>query len=474
MQDSAIISEKMKKDLASAAKVLKNAKDILIVAHIDADGISSAAIASKTCERLGKEFEVHFAKKMDDATIDIINFSKRSAVWIVDLGSGYLSRYDRAGIVVTDHHVPDTNCKKRGQTRLDSFLLENRIEHVNLHVYGMDGSSEGCGATMTYLLSREIDGANRDLAYLSVIGACGDIQEQAGAGLIGLNRIALDDAIEAGDVEEEKDIKLFGRMTRPLVQFLQYGNDPIMEGLSDNNSGCNKLLADLDIPLKEKGRLRVWDDLLDDEKERLCDAILDTVDPNESYRMFGPVYTLVKFGRKGGLRDAKEFATTLNSCGRYDDAPTGIRICFGDESAVADAEDNRAEHRRNISAAIQYVKKNDLIKVRRFIQYFDAGSEIKETVVGIVAGMILNTEGFRRDLPMFAFAVADDGTKVSARADRSLGERGLDLSIVMKTAAEAVGGYGGGHNVAAGATIPEDKKEEFLDIVEDIVASQII
>ena len=40
-------------------------------------------------------------------------------------------------------------------------------------------------------------------------------------------------------------------------------------------------------------------------------------------------------------------------------------------------------------------------------------------------------------------------------------------------ASERVGGYGGGHNVAAGATIPEDKKEEFLDIVEDMVRSQL-
>ena len=73
-----------------------------------------------------------------------------------------------------------------------------------------------------------------------------------------------------------------------------------------------------------------------------------------------------------------------------------------------------------------------------------------------------------------AFAMADDGVKVSARADKSLGERGLDLSRIMSEASEKVGGYGGGHNVAAGATIPPSKKEEFLDIVEDIVSSQIV
>jgi RecJ-like exonuclease len=75
---------------------------------------------------------------------------------------------------------------------------------------------------------------------------------------------------------------------------------------------------------------------------------------------------------------------------------------------------------------------------------------------------------------MIAFAEAEDGIKVSARADRSLGDRGLDLSVVMSTAAQLVGGFGGGHNVAAGATIPPGKEKEFLDAVEDIVASQVI
>ena len=151
----------------------------------------------------------------------------------------------------------------------------------------------------------------------------------------------------------------------------------------------------------------------------------------------------------------------------------GDTALFGDMVAVKDAGNNRAEHRRNISAALQFVKQNDLIRVRKHIQYFDAGDSIKETVVGIVTGMMLSTGGIRKDLPMIAFADADDGIKVSARADKSLGEKGLDLSKVMSEASEKVGGYGGGHNIAAGATIPEECKERFLDIVEDMVRAQL-
>lgn len=459
----------MRRDLEKAARLVRSAKDILLVSHIDADGISSAAISSRVCERLGIEYEILFAKKMDEGTVDAINNSGRSLVWITDLGSGYLSSYHRDRIVVTDHHVPDPNFRRR-QTCLDNFIT---LEHINPHLYGIDGTTEACGASMTYLLARTIDPKNTDLAYLAVIGACGDIQDRNESRLTGINETILKDAIDNGDVTVEKDLRLFGRETRTLVQFLQYSSDPQIDGLSDNSAGCNRLLSSLDIPLKDDGRTRCWNDLTNDEKNRIRKAVIGRVPEEDIERVFGDVYSLPRFPREGGLRDVKEFATSLNSCGRYDDAPTGLKLCFGDVSAIKDAENNRSEHRRNISAAIQYVKQHDLIRVRRFIQYFDAGNAIKETVVGIVAGMILNTEGFRRDLPMFAFADADDGVKVSGRADRSLGERGLDLSKVMRIASEAVGGYGGGHNVAAGATIPPDKKEEFLDAVEDLVCAQI-
>ncbi len=185
------------------------------------------------------------------------------------------------------------------------------------------------------------------------------------------------------------------------------------------------------------------------------------------------MYRITRYGRSTGISDAKEFATVLNSCGRYDDAVSGLRVCRGDLSALETAAENRAEHRKHISAALSYVKDNHLLRERRFIQWFDAGSEIRETVVGIVAGMMLSSPECRRNIPIIAFADSDDGATVPAWANWDLVDRGLDLSSVMKTAAEFVGGYGGGHTVAAGATIPPERKEEFLDAVEDLVAAQM-
>ena len=107
------------------------------------------------------------------------------------------------------------------------------------------------------------------------------------------------------------------------------------------------------------------------------------------------------------------------------------------------------------------------------IQYFHAADTIRDTVVGIAASMALNRENATKDLPIFAFANASDGIKVSARTTRELVARGLDLAAVMKAASDAVGGQGGGHHAAAGATIPPGTESKFLEIANRMVRDQI-
>ncbi|MDR1954716.1 MAG: DHH family phosphoesterase [Candidatus Methanoplasma sp.] len=466
-----VFCDKLIGDLRKAAGAVMSAKSVLIVTHIDADGLASGGIASATLDRLDKEYTLTFEKKITEETVAMINSSAEDIVWICDLGSAYLSEFKRPGIIVTDHHIPDAKWRNR-QTSIDDFC---DIRHLNPHTYGVSGSYEVSGAGMTYLLSKTIDPANKDLAFLAVVGAIGDLQDSRESKLIGYNRAILKEAVSAGDIAIVEDIRYFGRDYRPLVQFLQYGNDPPVPGISDSVSGSTAFFSDLKISLKNGNEPRTWSDLNEKERKAAIGRLLSYIDSEETRRrLFGEIYIITRFAPHTGLRDAKEFATVLNSCGRYDDAETGLRVCLGDMTALEDAERNRSDHRKHISAALSHIKENRLLRERRFVQYFNSGREIRETVVGIVAGILLNSGEAKRELPLFAFAEADDGIKVSARATRALTDRGLDLSFVMKTASEMVGGYGGGHKVAAGATIPDGKEEEFLDIVEDLVSSQII
>ncbi len=207
----------------------------------------------------------------------------------------------------------------------------------------------------------------------------------------------------------------------------------------------------------------------------LVERALDRgVAPDSIEDLVGTTYALVAESVGTELRDASEFSTLLNATARYDRADVGLAVCLGDRGAALDrARTLLGNHRRNLSEGLQWVK-TEGVTTETHVQWFDAGTRIRETIVGIVAGMALGAENVARDRPIIAFAEkSDEATKVSARASHALVGRGLDLSAVMQRASTAVGGDGGGHDIAAGATIPTAEKSAFIDRVDDIVGTQL-
>ncbi len=63
----------------------------------------------------------------------------------------------------------------------------------------------------------------------------------------------------------------------------------------------------------------------------------------------------------------------------------------------------------------------------------------------------------------------ENTVKASSRATKALIANGLNLGAIMKKAADLCGGIGGGHKIAAGASIPKEKINEFLVAVGEEV-----
>jgi RecJ-like exonuclease len=61
---------------------------------------------------------------------------------------------------------------------------------------------------------------------------------------------------------------------------------------------------------------------------------------------------------------------------------------------------------------------------------------------------------------------------LSSRATFPLLDKGVDMAVAMKLACESVGGNGGGHKIAAGGSIPRERRDDFLKKVDEIVGSQ--
>ncbi|AHF98322.1 recombinase RecJ [Halostagnicola larsenii XH-48] len=501
------------------ASRLCEADEVLLASHIDADGLTSAAIAASALERANVPFETVFEKQLDERAIAAIAAREYETVLFTDFGSGQLDvigEHEDAGAftpVIADHHQP----------------ADRETEyHLNPLLFGINGASELSGAGASYVLARALaetaehsgssDGAvatdggaeaessgatesghtaangppaggttfrsdNRDLAALAVVGAVGDMQASGGE-LHGANEGIVEEGVDAGVLETATDLAIYGKQTRPLPKLLEYATDVYIPGISNDSNGALRFLDGLDLELKRDGEWRRWSGLTGEEKQTVASALVQRavsrgVPASKIDGLVGTSYVLSGEPVGTELRDASEFSTLLNATARYERADVGLGVCLGNrEGALERARTLLRNHRKNLSKGIDLVTQEG-VTTEEHIQWFDAGDRIRETIVGIVAGMAMGNDGIATDKPIFAFAEktgseGDDGEiKVSARGTHSLVRRGLDLSVVMSEAAGAVGGDGGGHDVAAGATVPAGKPSTFIERADEIVGEQL-
>ncbi|BAI60740.1 single-stranded DNA-specific exonuclease RecJ [Methanocella paludicola SANAE] len=456
--------QRFRKAAELCAERIKKCDEAVVVSHIDADGLTAAGIMCKALDRLGRPHEEKFVKKLDDAALKgIADFSAGKLVIFTDLGSGALASIKALGIdaVVTDHHRPAP--------------VEYEY-HMNPHLYGLNGSTEISGAGVSFLLSLCL-GDNVDLGSLAIVGAVGDLQDMRTNALVGVNRQILDLATSKGYIAYEKDIKLFGRQTRPVYKLLQYSSDPFIPGLSGCEDACIAFIEGAGIPIK-KDNWRRWIDLGQGEKKSLTSRLFQYcmacgMPSHKIQRLVGEVYTLLKEEPGTELRDASEYSTLLNATARYDYADVGLAVCMGDRGeAFHYARDLLESHRHNLVNGLNLVADKGVCRMNN-LQYFHAHGEIRETIVGIIAGMSTSLDCVSRDMPIIGMAKSEGGTKVSARGNHDLILRGLNLALALGEAASAVGGVGGGHDIAAGATIPEGKEHEFLETLDAVIGAQL-
>ena len=94
-------------------------------------------------------------------------------------------------------------------------------------------------------------------------------------------------------------------------------------------------------------------------------------------------------------------------------------------------------------------------------------------LAGTQAGLAMNYL-LTPEFPVFVFSDESPApTKVSSRGLTRQVDRGLDLSSVCRNAAASVGGEGGGHRVASGATIPAGTRDRFLEAANRELAQQL-
>lgn len=454
----------LERDLRRAADRICEADLVTIVSHIDADGISTESILAQALSREGIPASPVFVRQLEPMAMRHVP-KDDSLKLFTDLGAGQQNLLEEQGlsadeVLILDHHI--------SQPCDTAYPQVNPLDH---------GITRISAAGIAYLVAKTIDSGNLDLAKLAVVGNVGDMMDRENCGLVGLAREIVLDGVEYGNIlVQSPDLNCYGTSTRPLHLCLGYCDDPYIDGISNNPAAALRFLERLDVTLKSPGGgWLVWEELPFDDRRKVISALTQQLIAHgrETDRLLGETYLFPDEPERTPLRNASEYATLLNACGRWAKPDVGERICRGERGdAYREAEYMLAHHRSVIRDLFQYILSVGVTELSH-LQYIHTGDRFPDTIVGIGAGMALSRLDWKRPIMVLSAMVGEpEVTKVSMRTNQWAIARGVDLQEALVEAAGAVGGAGGGHQIAAGAFIPRDREEEFIDRVNQILKRQ--
>jgi single-stranded-DNA-specific exonuclease len=461
---------------AEAAKtILETVKDdglIYVFSHLDADGIAAGGIICKALFRLDARFRIRITQWVDEKIMGEVLSEKPQLVIFADFGSGYIDLLKEKladfKMIILDHH------------QIIGEGTSNFV-HVNPHLHGIDGARDISGSGVAYFAAKAIDEHNVDLASVAVVGALGDLQDKYDQRMLGgLNEKIVEDATETGLLTVEKDLIFFGRETRPIHKMLASTTNPFIPGISGEEDKSLAFLASVDIKPKHDDKWRALRDLSEDEKKRLCSALADYLLSKglhfEVTNLIGHVYILNREESWTPLRDAREFAVLLNATGRMDKPSLGVSICMGDRgAALEEANKVLEDYRRTINKYLGWImEKPERMKELENIYVVYGESFMDDKIIGAISS-ILSASLPNPEKPLIAYAnVEEEGiAKFSARTIDIVTNKGVNLGNIMQVAAEKCQGNGGGHNIAAGAQVPLEKVNVFIEAVNELVGKQL-
>jgi single-stranded-DNA-specific exonuclease len=445
-------------------ELAKQKASILMLGHIDADGIASMGVLARALAQNDGIFTARAISDVNPRLLEEISKEGFDFYVFCEVGSGHvplIEEHLKGKYLLVDHH------------QLTDEERDNPSV-FNVNSYGFDGARELSGAGVSYFLASNMVSGARSMAWLSVVGALGDRQDQGTKhSLLGLNEQLATEAISADRLEIIEDLLLFGRGVRPIHESVAMTFDPYIQGLSGNKDACLSALQTAGFELKEASRWRVASELSADEKEKLVLTLTPylEISGDEAAGIRGNVYLLKKEDERTYLKDARDFACVLDATGRMNKAGLGIALCMGDRgAALTDAEKTLMEFRNSIMRYLHVLLSDEerIIQDGLLVQLVGDGI-VQESMTGALSNALSNMPQLKGKLIVLRTITKGGEIKFSVRKGRG-SLPNLNLGGLMLRSAALAGGNGGGHDSAAGARVPAVKAGLFYEKLKSGIA----
>ena len=459
--------EEVKKAAEEFRKIDKK-EVIRIISHLDADGISACSIMIKLLNNDNRKYSVSVVQQLNKALLKQLAEEPYNCFIFTDIGSGLITDIRELlkgkKVFILDHHSIEA---------IDDL---SSITFVNPHICGIDGGREISGAGVVFKFACAVDKGMEEFAHIAVIGAIGDLQERGG--FLRLNNDILNLAIKKNRIKVIRGLRIFGSQTRPLHKALEYCTDPYIPGVSGSESGAIQFLYQIGIEPKNGSSWKKIVHLDEGDMKKLVTGIimkrLNEANPDD---VLGNVYILPHEDDESPTKDAKEFATLLNACGRLGRASLGIGACLGDKKIKQEAIRSLGDYKKEIVNALNWYNDNkfsdDVFWGSRFV-IINAKDNVMSTIIGTLASILSKSNVMVNNTLILSMAHALDGnTKISLRTTNNL--NCIDLKKIIEEIIHGIGNSeAGGHQSAAGAVIPTDKETVFIETAKEVLAKYSI
>jgi len=427
-----------------------------LISHIDADGITAAAIISKTFERLKKPLEIEHLQTLEEKELERISKTPENTILFTDLGSGQYTLIKKhltnKQVYILDHHET---------TESDT----TNITHINPHTTGITNTKSISGSGVAFLFSKSIDKQNEDLAHIALIGATGDIQENRG--FQGLNKHILDIATKNNLITIQETLRIFGLRTKPLIYALKQSSDHKIPGITNEETGIHKLLNKLKISPKTETKWKTFIDLTKEEQKKIIEEILirRSIQREEiketPENIIGPSFLITNEEEQSPLKDIKEYATIVNACGRMGKPEIARETCKGNQQKKIEALKLIKQYRTQISKAIKWMHNTTHQKGNNYI-ILNAQTEVPPTIIGTIASILSKSNTLKENTFILAMAnqKEQNKTKISFRITGT--QNNHNLKKILEEIILPINGQTGGHKEAAGAIINTKQEQQLI------------
>jgi RecJ-like exonuclease len=405
---------------------------ILIVSHLDCDGVSAAAIIAKVCQTTNKQYSLMRVRELDENAIEKIKGRDEEIVIFVDLGSAIKAElgYKIQGkdmFILDHHHLSPPPAKMI------------RVTEINPKNFDVKERRSISSSGIAFLFAKQLIDTN-GLEPIALLGAIGDSQEDQG--FIGYNKKILEEAMSNKEIVAKKTIRL------------------PMDNLTNNKQAVKDLLRKLNIPLKRDNKWVTLATLTEQEEKDLEEELLKHMSQEVKQKAYWYTYTLTNRPQGSSTKDLREFSTLMNACGRLDDLKLGVDICLGDQEAEKKANQQLIDYKSKISGAKRWIDNNPGCTIKKQgIIIIKGEDHVPADIAGTVTSIYTKTGIYPKNTIICTLAhTKDNKTKISMR----ITSEQRDIYKILKDIINELKGECGGHKNAAGAIIDQSQEKEFI------------